>query len=350
MANEKDGKKSVATAAPETDAEEAAKKAEKKAKKAGKAGADEVAKAEKKAKKAAKKAKQADQAKPPKGVDVTADGAQHPKLGNTLYMEELARLQIELVKLQEWIKHKGLKVVGIFEGRDAAGKGGTIKRITETLNPRYCKVVALGTPTEREKTQWYFQRYVPHLPAAGEMVLFDRSWYNRAGVEKVMGFCTEEEYSEFLRSCPEFERMLVRSGIILLKYWFSVSDEEQERRFQGRMEDPTKRWKLSPMDLESRAKFVEYSKAKDQMMAYTDIRQAPWHVVDSNVKKRARLNCISHLLSQIPYEDLTPPPLALPPRQDDSHYVRPPLGEQNFVPDVCDELVLADNGKGKGKK
>ncbi len=251
-----------------------------------------------------------------------------------VYEEELARLHVELVKLQEWIKARGLKVVVIFEGRDAAGKGGTIKRITETLNPRVCRVVALGTPTEREKTQWYFQRYAPHLPAAGEMVLFDRSWYNRAGVERVMGFCTEEEYREFLRSCPEFERMLVRSGIILIKYWFSVSNEEQERRFQSRIDDRTKRWKLSPMDLQSRARWVEYSKAKDDMFASTDIKQAPWYVVNSDDKRRARLNCISHLLSLIPHEDLTPEPILLPSRQKDKGYVRPPLGDQTFVPEA----------------
>ena len=255
------------------------------------------------------------------------------KIKNKIYEEELARLQIELVKLQEWIKHKGLKVVVIFEGRDAAGKGGVIKRITQSLNPRICRVVALGTPTEREKTQWYFQRYVPHLPATGEMVLFDRSWYNRAGVERVMGFCTNDEYLEFLRSCPEFERMLIRSGIILIKYWFSVSDEEQERRFQSRLVDPTKRWKLSPMDLESRSKWLEYSKAKDEMFAYTDIKQAPWYAVDADNKKRARLNCISHLLSIIPYEDLTPEPIKLPPRQDEKGYVRPPISDQTFVPE-----------------
>ena len=249
------------------------------------------------------------------------------------YEAKLAELQIELVKLQEWIKHEGLKVVVIFEGRDAAGKGGVIKRIAESLNPRICRIVALGTPTEREKTQWYFQRYVPHLPAAGEMVLFDRSWYNRGGVERVMGFCTEEEYREFVRSCPEFERMLVRSGVILVKYWFSVSDEEQERRFRGRITDPTKRWKLSPMDLESRKKWVEYSKAKDEMFAHTDIKQAPWYVVNADIKKHARLNCITHLLSQIPYEDLTPDPIKLPPRQDAHGYVRPPISDQTFVPE-----------------
>jgi polyphosphate kinase 2 len=257
-----------------------------------------------------------------------------PRLKRAFYEQELARLQVELVKLQEWVKARGLKVVVIFEGRDAAGKGGVIKRITQRLNPRVCRVVALGTPTEREKTQWYFQRYVPHLPAAGEMVLFDRSWYNRAGVERVMGFCTEDEYQEFMRSCPEFERMLVRSGIRLIKYWFSVSDEEQERRFQARINDPTKRWKLSPMDLESRARWVEYSKAKDKMFAHTDIKQAPWYVVEADEKRRARLNCIRHLLSKVPYEDLTPPPIKLPPRQDRTGYVRPPLTDQTFVPDA----------------
>jgi len=263
-----------------------------------------------------------------------AETAKPDKLSKKQYEQELARLHIELVKLQEWIRYQGLKVVIIFEGRDAAGKGGTIKRITESLNPRICRVVALGTATEREKTQWYFQRYVAHLPAAGEIVLFDRSWYNRAGVERVMGFCTEEEYREFLRSCPEFERMLVRSGIILIKYWFSVSDQEQERRFQARIDDRTKRWKLSPMDLQSRERWVEYSKAKDAMFASTDIKQAPWYVVNSDDKPRARLNCISHLLSLIPYEDLTPELLVLPPRQSDGGYVRPPMTDQTFVPQV----------------
>ena len=266
---------------------------------------------------------------PPPAVDEAPIKA---KIDNKFYEAELAKLQIELVKLQEWIKHAGLKVVVIFEGRDAAGKGGVIKRITQSLNPRVCRVVALGTPTERETTQWYFQRYAPHLPAAGEMVLFDRSWYNRAGVERVMGFCSDEDYREFLRSCPEFERMLVRSGIILIKYWFSVSDEEQERRFQARITDPTKRWKLSPMDLESRKRWLEYSKAKDEMFAHTDIKQAPWYVVDADVKKRARLNCIRHLLSMIPYEDLSPEPIKLPPRQDAVGYVRPPISDQTFVP------------------
>jgi polyphosphate kinase len=250
------------------------------------------------------------------------------------YEKELARLQKELIKLQEWIRYKNLKVVVIFEGRDAAGKGGVIKRITESLNPRVCRVVALPAPTEREKSQWYFQRYVAHLPAGGEMVLFDRSWYNRAGVERVMGFCTDEEYAEFMRSVPEFERMLVRSGIILIKYWFSVSDSEQEKRFQQRINTPTKRWKLSPMDLNSRARWVEYSRAKDEMFAHTDIKQAPWSVVNADNKMTARLNCIRHLLSQIPYEDMTPEPIMLPPRQSDGAYVRPPITDQTFVPEV----------------
>ena len=263
--------------------------------------------------------------------DITA---QPKKLSKKVYEKELARLQEELVKLQEWIKHEGLKVVVIFEGRDAAGKGGVIKRITERLSPRVVRVVALPAPTERERTQWYFQRYVAHLPAAGEMVLLDRSWYNRAGVERVMGFCSDEEYHEFLRSCPYFERMIVRSGIILIKYWFSVSNEEQERRFQARIVDPVRRWKLSPMDLESRARWVQYSKAKDEMFAYTDIKQAPWYVVNSDVKKRARLNTITHLLSQIPYGDLTPEPIKLPPRDAKIHYIRPPMDYQTFVEEI----------------
>jgi polyphosphate kinase 2 len=255
------------------------------------------------------------------------------KLDKKTYEHELEKLQIELVKLQEWIKVQSLKVVVLFEGRDAAGKGGVIKRITMRLNPRICRVVALGVPTEKESTQWYFQRYVAHLPAAGEMVLFDRSWYNRAGVERVMKFCSDEEYREFLRSTPEFERMLIRSGIILIKYWFSVSDEEQERRFQARLHDPTKRWKLSPMDLESRRRWEEYSKAKDEMFAYTDIKQAPWYVVNADNKKRARLNCISHLLTMFDYEDLTPKKIKLPPREERVSYVRPPITDQTFVPE-----------------
>ncbi|WP_396601956.1 polyphosphate kinase 2 [Algibacter sp. R77976] len=249
------------------------------------------------------------------------------------YDEELKTLHTELVHLQEWVKKQGLKVVIIFEGRDASGKGGTIKRFTEPLNPRVCKVVALGVPTEREKTQWYFQRYTQYLPAAGEIVLFDRSWYNRAGVEKVMGFCTEDEYDEFLRSCPEFERMLVRSGTIVLKYWFSVSDEEQEKRFKNRINNPLKRWKFSPMDLESRARWLEYSKAKDNMFAHTDTKQVPWFVVNADNKKKARLNCISHVLSKIPYEHMDLKPIELPELPDYKAYVRPPIDYQTFVPE-----------------
>jgi len=263
----------------------------------------------------------------------TAKNKKSKKLSKKVYKDELLRLQTELVKLQYWVKEKGLKVVVVFEGRDAAGKGGAIKRISECMNPRICRVVALGTPTEKEKTQWYFQRYVAQLPSAGEIVLFDRSWYNRAGVERVMGFCTHQEYVEFLRSCPEFEHMLQRAGIVLVKYWFSVSDVEQEKRFQDRLNNPMKRWKLSPMDLEARARWVEYSKAKDDMFAATDTTRSPWNVVEADDKKRARLNCISHLLNQIAYEDLTPPPLKLPKRQKNIDYERPPMDTQHFVPD-----------------
>ncbi len=255
------------------------------------------------------------------------------KLEDEQYEELLMLLEIELVKLQEWVKAGKLKVVIVFEGRDAAGKGGVIKTIAGCLNPRICRIVALGIPTEREKSQWYFQRYASELPAGGEIVLFDRSWYNRAGVEQVMGYCTTDEYEEFLRSCPEFEKMLIRSGIILIKYWFSVSDHEQEKRFQDRIKDPTKRWKISPMDIESRDKWVEYSMAKDKMFSYTDTKQSPWYVVRADDKKRARLNCISHLLSLIPYQDLTPKPLKLPPLKHDVAYVRPPVTEQTFVPE-----------------
>ena len=250
------------------------------------------------------------------------------------YDETKRLLQIELLKLQTWVKATGAKVVLLFEGRDAAGKGGMIKRFTEHLNPRGATVVALTKPTERERTQWYFQRYVAHLPAAGEIVMFDRSWYNRAGVEKVMGFCTDEEYQEFLRSCPQFEEMLVRSGIILIKYWFSVSDEEQERRFIERTNNPIKRWKLSPMDLESRKHWVEYSMAKDEMLKHTDRKRTPWHIVDADNKKRARLNCISHLLHQIPYKDMLPVALELPPRQPDNSYRRPDKADQKWVPEI----------------
>ena len=250
------------------------------------------------------------------------------------YDIELAKLHTEMVHLQEWINSQNLKVVVIFEGRDAAGKGGTIKRITAPLNPRICKVVALGIPTEKEKTQWYFQRYVSHLPAAGEMVLFDRSWYNRAGVEKVMGYCTENEYYEFLRSCPEFEKMLVRSGIILIKYWFSVSDAEQEKRFSKRINNPLKRWKFSSQDLKSREKWLDYSKAKDEMFSYTDTKQVPWYVVNGDDKKRARLNCIHHLLSLINYKKIKLDKIDLPPLPKYKNYVRPPIDYQTFIPEI----------------
>ena len=259
------------------------------------------------------------------------------KIDNITYEKELINLQHELMKLQEWVTLKGLKIVVVFEGRDAAGKGGVIKRMTQHLSPRICRVAALPSPTEREKHQWYFQRYVTHLPAAGEIVLFDRSWYNRAGVERVMEFCTDEEYSEFLRSCPEFERMLVRSGIILIKYWFSVSDEEQERRFQNRIKDPLKQWKLSPMDVQSRARWLEYSKAKDEMFAHTDIKQAPWFVVKSDIKKHARLNCISHFLSMIPYQTIKREKIKLPERHSGAGYVRPPMSDQTFIPEIFPE-------------
>jgi polyphosphate kinase 2 len=247
------------------------------------------------------------------------------------YEKELRRMQVELVQLEEWVRHRGLRVVALFEGRDTAGKGGVIKRMTALLNPRYARVVALPAPTERERTQWYFQRYVAHLPSAGEIVLFDRSWYNRAGVEHVMGFCTDDEYDEFMRTCPQFERMLVRSGIILLKYWLSVSDEEQERRFRGRIDDPSKRWKLSPMDLQARARWVDYSEAKDQMFAYTDIPEAPWYVVETDNKRAAHLNLMSHFLSLIPYEEVPHEDIKLPPRQKRS-YNRPPKSSQRMVP------------------
>ncbi|MBF0238923.1 MAG: polyphosphate kinase 2 [SAR324 cluster bacterium] len=267
-------------------------------------------------------------------LEVNEDLLDSPnKIKKNEYEDALQNLYVELVKLQYWVKQQGLKVVVLFEGRDAAGKGGTIKRLTEPLNPRGCRVVALGTPSDREKTQWYFQRYVEHLPGAGEIVIFDRSWYNRAGVERVMGFCSDLEYREFLRSCPEFERMLVRSGIILLKYWFSVSDEEQEKRFQERASNPLKRWKLSPMDLESRDKWEDYSKAKDEMFFYTDIKEAPWYVVESDDKRMARLSCISHVLNTIRYKDIMPQPIELPKRvASTGTYQRPPKDQQNMVP------------------
>lgn len=266
-------------------------------------------------------------------TQVEKEKKDHRKIKDEVYREELKKLEIELVKLQEWVVNNKLRVVVIFEGRDAAGKGGVIKRIAAPVNPRVCRIAALATPTDKEKTQWYFQRYVAHLPSAGEIVLFDRSWYNRAGVEHVMGFCTEEQYREFFISCPEFEQSLMRSGIILIKYWFSVSDEEQEERFQARLQDPAKRWKFSPMDIIAREKWVEYSKAKDEMFKHTDTDQSPWYVVPADNKKLARLNCISHLLSLIPYEELPYEPITLPPRKEYPAYVRPPISSQNFVPD-----------------
>jgi polyphosphate kinase 2 len=248
------------------------------------------------------------------------------------YQKELRRLQEELVKMTEWIRYRGERVVVIFEGRDTAGKGGTIQRIMALLNPRYCKVVALAKPTDRERTQWYFQRYIEQMPASGEIVFFDRSWYNRAGVEKVMGFCTDEEYDEFMRTCPQLERSLIRSGIVLIKYWLSISDEEQERRFKDRMKDPGKRWKLTPMDLQARAHWVDYSEAKDQMFAFTDIKESPWYVVDAEDKRSARLNVIAHLLSLVPYEPLPAEEIELPERQERA-YVRPPKSDQTMIPE-----------------
>lgn len=270
----------------------------------------------------------------------SANGHFVPRLPKKIYQKELDRLQFELVKMQYWIKDQGLRLLVLFEGRDAAGKGGVIKRIVEPMQPRGVRVVALGKPSDVERTQWYFQRYTQHLPSAGEVVIFDRSWYNRAGVERVMGFCTDEEYWEFLRSCPYFERMLVRSGIILVKYYLSVSDAEQEARFQDRAQDPTRRWKLSPMDLEARMRWVEYSKAKDMMMEHTDIPQAPWHQVEADDKRRARLNIMRHLLSQIDYQDIIPPPIELPPRPDRiGEYTRPPRDHTDVIKDHYAHLV-----------
>ena len=266
--------------------------------------------------------------------DMAGEAVSSGKLDRKLYEKELARLQVELVKMQYWVKATGFRLIVLFEGRDAAGKGGTIKRITEPLNPRGCRVVALGTPSDQQKSQWYFQRYVEHFPAAGEIVIFDRSWYNRAGVERVMGFCTHEQVEEFMQSCPEFERMLVRSGIVVLKYWFSVSDEEQENRFKARIDDPTRRWKLSPMDLEARERWQDFSQAKDAMLAHTNIPEAPWFTVEADDKRRARLNCMHHLLAKVPYHDMTPPAIKLPPRKKPRALERPPLGEQFFVPNL----------------
>lgn len=259
---------------------------------------------------------------------------EHGKISKKFYKQELQKLQHELVKLQYWVKKQGLRVVIVFEGRDAAGKGGMIKRITEPLNPRGARVVALDKPSDKERTQWYFQRYISHFPSAGEIVIFDRSWYNRAGVERVMGFCTDDEYWQFMRSCPELERMLIRSGIILIKYWFSVSDEEQEKRFRDRVKDPAKRWKLSEMDIKGYGLWEEYSRAKDEMFKYTDTKQSPWYNVISDDKKKAHLNCIHHLLSLIPYEDATPPPIEVPDRTISGTYIRPPQDELTYIPEV----------------
>ena len=258
----------------------------------------------------------------------------HKRLNKKVYEKELAKLQTELVKMQYWVKATGFRMIILFEGRDAAGKGGSIKRLTEPLNPRGCRVVALGTPSEHQKSQWYFQRYVEHFPAAGEIVVFDRSWYNRAGVERVMEFCTPDQVEQFLDDAPEFERMLVRSGILLLKYCFSVSDTEQEARFQSRIDDPTRRWKLSPMDLEARNRWVDFSKAKDEMFMRTNIPEAPWFTVEADDKRRARLNCLRHVLSKVPWEDMTPPGIKLPPRPKKGDYARPPINEQFFVPNA----------------
>jgi polyphosphate kinase 2 len=266
-------------------------------------------------------------------------GSGRTKYPNKVYERELYQLQEELVKMEQWVARSGARVVVVFEGRDAAGKGGTIKRITEHTNPRITKHIALPKPTERQTSQWYFQRYVAELPAAGEIILFDRSWYNRAGVEHVLGFCTPTEYYRFLRQCPIFERLLVEDGIILIKYWFSVSDEEQERRFAKRITDPLRRWKLSETDLYSRTKWVDYSRAKDEMFVHTDLPEAPWYVVESDTKKKARLNCISHLLSKIPYQEEAVPEIELPDRQKDEGYVRPPRDLYTYVPDHADEVA-----------
>ena len=269
-------------------------------------------------------------------LDDLLEGCNHngDRLNKKLYESELVRLQTDLVKMQYWIKATGYRMIVLFEGRDAAGKGGTIKRLTEPMNPRGCRVVALGTPSDQQKTQWYFQRYVEHFPSAGEIVVFDRSWYNRAGVERVMGFCSDDQVDQFMEACPQFERMIVRSGILLLKYWFSVSDKEQEARFQSRIDDPTRRWKLSPMDLEARNRWVEFSRAKDEMFAHTNIPEAPWFTVEADDKRRARLNCLRHVLSKVPWDDMTPPAIELPPRPEQGDYVRPPINEQFFVPNA----------------
>ena len=271
-------------------------------------------------------------------VDTPAD-PQGGRIPKKAYEAELYRLQAELVKMQEWVRLEGLRVVVLFEGRDAAGKGSAIKRVAEYLNPRVAQIVALPTPTERQRTQWYFQRYVDHLPAGGEIRLFDRSWYNRAGVERVMGFCTPEEYRRFLHQTPIFERLLIEDGILLRKYWFSVSDEEQERRFKSRLEDPMRQWKLSPMDLESITRWEDYSRAKDEMLVHTDIPESPWFVVEADDKRRARINMIHHLLSTIPYEQVMRPPLELPHLPKSTGYERPPRDLNNYVPDYAATLL-----------
>ena len=281
-------------------------------------------------------------------VAAAADG--HPsRLDREPYERELYRLQIELVKMQEWVRDQGARLAVVFEGRDAAGKGGTIKRVTQFLNPRVAGIVALGTPTEREKTQWYFQRYIEHLPAGGQIALFDRSWYNRAGVERVMGFCTKEEYHRFLHQCPIFERLLVEDGILLRKYWFSVSDHEQERRLESRLEDPLRQWKLSGLDLQSITHWEDYSRAKDEMFVHTDIPEAPWHVVESDDKRRARINMIAHLLSSVPYHKVKRPPIELPHRPPSQGYVRVPRDLQTYVPDHAATLNRKHGHSGKGR-
>ena len=286
-----------------------------------------------------KQAKASPKSRPPDQADQPDQPGQPLRLSRAAYEKELFRLQGELVKLQEWVRVEGARMVVVFEGRDAAGKGGTIKRVTQYLNPRVARIAALPAPTEREQSQWYFQRYIAQLPAAGEIVLFDRSWYNRAGVEHVMGFCTKEEYHRFLHQCPIFERLLVEDGILLRKYWFSVSDEEQQHRFQGRLNDPMRRWKLSPMDLESITRWEDYSRAKDEMFVHTDIPEAPWYVVESADKRRARINMISHLLSTVTYHDVQQRPLTLPPRPKSQGYVRAPRDMQTYVPDHAAEVV-----------
>jgi polyphosphate kinase 2 len=281
--------------------------------------------------------------------DATAEQEAVTRIPKDLYEKELYRLQAELVQLQEWVRLEGARVVVIFEGRDAAGKGSAIKRVTQYLNPRVASIVALPMPSDRERTEWYFQRYIAHLPAAGEIRLFDRSWYNRAGVERVMGFCTPDEYQRFLHQTPIFEKLLVEDGIILRKYWFSVSDAEQEKRFQSRMEDPMRRWKLSPMDLESITRWEDYSRAKDEMLIHTDVPEAPWYIVEADDKRAARLNMIHHLLSTIPYFAAVRPPMALPPRPRSTDYERPPRELSTYVPDHAADVVAAHDAAAAAK-